>query len=195
MQHLFSDFRIQESNRTTDRQNRCGQVLEVGLRYMANTYFEWRQGNPTIRRDKVLQVQQWLAECNPEPMQCYLWAIDWEPPTAGQFGDVTGPRHRNLSEEALKVLLHGPLLAETEDPTVRQLRQEGFAEIHRHLNGSILPSILWSYLINAPQRLSPKSLAGHLDGLSWTGLHRLTEDCRGSSRRLAQAITLSEELR
>ncbi len=80
--------------------------------------------------------------------------------------DINGPRHRNLSEEALKVLLHGPLLAETEDPTVRQLRQEGFAEIHRHLNGSILPSILWSYLINAPQRLSPKSLAGHLDGLT-----------------------------
>ncbi len=44
VQHLFNDFRIQESNRTTDRQNRCGQVLEVGLRYMANTYFEWRNG-------------------------------------------------------------------------------------------------------------------------------------------------------
>jgi hypothetical protein len=133
---------------------------------MANTYFEWRQGNPIICRDKILQVQQWLAECNPEPMQCYLWAIDWEPSAVGQFGDFTGPRHRNLPERILEVLLQGPLLAETEDPTVRQLRQEGLAEIHRHLNGTILPSLLWSYLINAPQRLSPKSLADHLDGLS-----------------------------
>ncbi len=58
------------------------------------------------------------------------------------------------------------IIVETEDPTARQLRQEGLAEIHRHLNGTILPSLLWSYLINAPQRLSPKSLAGHLDGLS-----------------------------
>ncbi len=166
IQRLFSDFRNQEGNIIKGRQRPCGQVLEVGLWYMTNTYFEWRQGNPAVRRDKVLQVQQWLAECNPEPLQCYLWAIDCEPPIKGKFGDFTGPRHRNLPEGVLKVLLHGPLLPDTGDPTVRQLCQEGLAEIHRHLNGTILPSLLWSYLINAPQRLSPKSLAGHLDGLS-----------------------------
>lgn len=166
IQGLLSTFRNRESRSPRDRQKRCGNILEVGLQYIVNTYFEWRNGNPLIRREKILSVQQLLAICNLEQIQCYFLAIDSDLQIKGKFKDSSGPHHRNLPEEALRVLLHGPLLPAIDDLTVQGLLQKGLTEIHRHFNGAILPSLLWSYLIHAPQRLSPKSLAGNLDGLS-----------------------------
>lgn len=167
VQALFNDFRNRRGQRVKRRQRQCGGVLEASLWYLSNTYFEWRNGSPLIRSDQALQVQKWFAECNPDSLQCYLWAIDYAPEgLTVRTEDRSITRLRNLSPQVLKVLLHGPILPGVENPALEQLRQEGLAEIHRHLNGTILPSLLWSYLIQAPQRLSPRSLAGSLDGLT-----------------------------
>ncbi len=167
VQALFDDFRNRTGDRVRRRQRQCGDVLEASLWYLSNTYFEWRNGSALIRADRALQIQKWLAECNPDPLQCYLWAVDCtseESPTRTRDQSIT--RLRNLSPRVLKVLFHGPILPSVENPALEQLRREGLAEIHRHLNGTILPSLLWAYLIQAPQRLSPRSLAGSLDGLT-----------------------------
>ncbi len=83
---------------------------------------------------------------------------------------------------------------------MQQLRSEGLAEIHRHLNGNALPNLLWAYLVLPPYRLVPKELAGNVDGLQsrdCIALIRTAKDLRaaliGRLLRQQSAQTWNEE--
>jgi hypothetical protein len=164
---LLEDFRRHGDQPMASRQRRCGQVLEDALRHLVQNHFEWRNSTPLIRHDRVLQVQSWLAECNPDPLQCYLWAVDClqEKPIDNDARDPFDTELRRLRPEILRLLIHGPILPGVGNPVLQQLREEGLAEIHRHLNGNALPNLIWAYLVLPPYRLFPKELAGNVDGL------------------------------
>lgn len=183
-QALLEDFRRHGNQPVTKRERQCGQLLEDALQHLVGTHFEWRHNTPLIRYDRVLQVQSWLAKCNPDPLQCYLWAVDCiqEESISSTRAPFTASLRR-LPLELLKVLIHGPILPGVGNPVVQQLRSEGLAEIHRHLNGNALPNLLWAYLVLPPYRLVPKELAGNVDGLEGRdciALIRTARDLRAS---------------
>ncbi|MFO1428837.1 MAG: hypothetical protein U1F76_01645 [Candidatus Competibacteraceae bacterium] len=193
-QTLLEDFRLHSSQQTSKLKRHCGQVLEDALQHLLRTHFEWRHYTPLIRYDRVLQVQAWLAECNPDPLQCYLWAVDCiqeESTSSTRVSFATSLRQLPL--ELLKVLIHGPTLPGVGNPVVQQLRAEGLTEIHRHLNGNALPNLLWAYLVLPPYRLVPKELAGNVDGLEGCdciALIRTARDLRSALiRRLLRRHT------
>jgi hypothetical protein len=140
------------------------RLLDVALRRLTTNRVVWRGDVPVIPVPSVSTVQHLLAECNPDVLQCYLWAIEYREPECS--GGLEGRTLlRRLPDEVLRALMHGPMLPEVDDPTLQRLAREGYAEIHRHLNGSTLPGLLWSYLIAPPYRLYAGELAGRLDGL------------------------------
>lgn len=75
-QTLLEDFRRSGNQANVRRERQSGQLLQDALQHLVGAHFEWRHNTPLIRYDRVLQVQSWLAECNPDPLQCYLWAVD-----------------------------------------------------------------------------------------------------------------------
>lgn len=166
IQSLFTEFRDRKNRQGIDADQRLnGRVLEISLQHLVNRHFTWRNSTPLIRFGQVLDVQEWLAVCNPDFFQCYLWAVDCETESSGDLFTPIGSRLRRLPQLLLKTLLHGPILPGVEEPSLQHLRKEGLAEIHRHLNGSTLPSIYWTYLLRTPHRLLPRPLAGEVDGL------------------------------
>lgn len=136
-----------------------GQPLVVALRHLVKKHFVWHD-RAMLRYETVLQTQFWLAKCNPDQPQCYLWAID--APIRSNFS-----RLRGLPDELrCEFYSNAPSLPEVDEWNLHALRHLGLAEIHRHLNGSALPSFLWNYLLSAPSKIPAGSLAGEVDSLN-----------------------------
>lgn len=143
-----------------------GQPLIIALKHMVRRHFVWHD-RAMLRYETVLQTQFWLAKCNPVQPQCYLWAID--APTRSSIA-----RLRNLPDELKREFYSdAPSLPEVDEWNLHALRHHGLAEIHRHLNGSALPSYLWSYLLSAPNRVPAGRLAGEVDSLDGKQLKSL----------------------
>ena len=105
-QTLLEDFRRHGNQPVTRRERQCGQLLEDALQHLVRTHFEWRHNTPLIRYDRVLQVQSWLAECNPDPLQCYLWAVDYiQEESISSTRNPFATSLRRLPSELLKVLI------------------------------------------------------------------------------------------
>lgn len=143
---------------TADFRKNHTRPLIAALQHLVRRHFVWH-GRAMLRYESVLQTQFWLAKCNPVQQQCYLWAID--APTSDRES-----RLRHLPKELRREFFrNAPLLPEVDEWNLHALRHLGLAEIHRHLNGSALPSFLWSYLLSAPHRVKPGNLAGEVDRL------------------------------
>lgn len=172
---------------TADFRRNPGQPLMAALQHMVRKHFVWHD-RALLRYESVLQTQFWLAKCNPVQPQCYLWAID--APTRSSSSHL-----RRLPDELRREFYsNAPLLPEVDEWNLHALRHLGLAEIHRHLNGSALPNVLWSYLLSAPHKVPVGSLAGEVDRLESTQLVALlytASDLR--SALLARLLRSSNE--
>ncbi|MBS1734480.1 MAG: hypothetical protein JST02_14385 [Bacteroidetes bacterium] len=157
-QKYVDQSRVYVSDLIVILRQRPGNPLFVAIEYLVRRHFVWRD-RAMLRYENVLQTQNWLAKCNPIQPQCYLWAINAQT-------KLRTRRLRGLPDELRREFYsNAPSLPEVDEWNLRALRHLGLAEIHRHLNGSALPSVLWSYLLSAPSQVPLGELAGDVDRL------------------------------
>ncbi len=130
-------------------------LLTKVLFLLAHHFFTWSpiKGLPVLRWERVLEFQHLLGEIFIDPL--WIFSLVFKTEDIRHY-----PKIRDtIPPDSWKEFFLPPV----EKPLLTELKKRGLSEVHRHLNGSALPILLWDKIFTNLNTLIREILKAHKD--------------------------------